>query len=118
MIPREAFLEELKTRTNRHLNELAAESGEVLGRFLSLPELGPAIYRRLVEDFNMDGAQQIGATLVDLFSGRLDAGTIMLTDREYRGLRLVSDEFDSDLPDGPAASLKDLITTLARADRR
>ncbi len=118
MIPREAFLEELKTRTSRHLEALAEESGEVLGRFLSLPELGPTIYRRLVEDFNMDGAQQIGASLVDLFSGGLDAGTVMLTDREYRGLRLVLDEFNADLPQGPRASLEDLIATLSRADRR
>ncbi|MCG8478744.1 MAG: hypothetical protein MI724_06590, partial [Spirochaetales bacterium] len=87
-------------------------------RFLSLPDVGPAVYRRLVEAFNMDGAQQIGATLVDLFSGGLDAGTVMLTDREYRGLRLVLDEFASDLPDGPRASLADLVTTLSRADRR
>lgn len=117
MTPREAFLDELRTRTTAHLEALAVESGEAFGRFIALPELGPRIYDRLVEQFNMDGAQTIAATVVDLFAGALDEGTVMVSDLEYRGLRVVLEEFDADLPEAPRRSLRDLITTLSRADK-
>ena len=117
MAPREAFLDELRTRTTAHLEALATESGAAFGRFVALPELGPRIYARLVEQFNMDGAQEISAALIDLFSGQMDDGTVMVSDREFRGLRAVLEEFDADLPDGPRRSLRDLITTLSRADK-
>jgi hypothetical protein len=118
MTPRDAFLDELRTRTQHHLSLLTEESAAILGRFISLPELGSSIYYRLVDAFRMDGAQEIAATLVDLFSGALDHGTVMVNDREYRGLRLVLTEFGAELPDGPRASLQELVTTLARSDRK
>ena len=118
MTPREAFLDELRSRTTAHLEALAEESAQAFGRYLALPDEGTRIYRRLVEQFNMDGAQEIAATLVDLFSGQLDNGTVMVTDREFRGLNMVHSEFAADLPEGPRHSLHNLITTLARADHR
>jgi hypothetical protein len=117
MTPREAFLDELRERTRIHLDALASESAETFGRYIALPKLGEAMYRRLVEQFQMDGAQEIAATIVDLFAGRLESGTVMVSEREYRGLKLVLDEFGADLPDAPHRSLRELITTLARSDR-
>jgi hypothetical protein len=118
MTPRESYLNELRARTTVHLQALAEESGAIFGRFIALPDLGRQIYARLVEQFNMDGAQEISATLIDLFAGQLESGTVMLSDREYRGLRSVLEEYEGDLPDGPRESLRELITTLARADKR
>lgn len=118
MTARESYLNELRTRTTVHLQALAEESGAIFGRFIALPDLGAQIYARLVEQFNMDGAQEISATLIDLFAGRLDSGTVMLSDREYRGLRSVLEEYNRELPEGPRESLRELITTLARADKR
>ena len=117
MTPREAFLDELRTRTTEHLRALADESAETFGRFVALPELGPSIYHRLVEQFDMDGAQEIAATLIDLFSGRLDEGTVMVSDRAFRGLEATLDEFDRELPEGPRETLRELIRTLSRAGR-
>lgn len=115
---RERFLGELRHRTTAHLSELAHESGVIFGGYLDMPEAGPRIYARLVERFQLDGAQEIGAALVDLFDGTLDSGAVTLTDREYRGLRLVDEEFGSILPPRPAASLHDLIVSLSRSDIR
>lgn len=117
MTPRDSFLGELRRHTTAHLEALATESAETFGRYIALPELGTRIYLRLADQFNMDGAQEIAASLVDLFSGVLDTGTVMLTDREYRGLRLVLDEFGPEIPEGPRQSLSDLIITLQKADR-
>ena len=114
MAPREAFLAELRERTTAHLQALARESAETLGRFIALPDLGARIYGRLVEEFQMDGAQEIAACLVDLISGGMDQGAVMLTDREYRGLRLIRSEFREEMPDGPGNALDDLILALAR----
>jgi hypothetical protein len=116
MTPRESYLQELRNRTTNHLNALAEESAETFGRYIALPELGARIYQRLVSHFQMDGAQEISATLVDLFSGALDTGSVLLNDREYRGLSLVLEEYGGELPDGPRRSLQDLITTLRKAD--
>ena len=110
-------MSELRQRTTAHLEALATESAETFGRYIALPELGARIYLRLAEQFNMDGAQEVAASLVDLFSGVLDTGTVMLTDREYRGLRLVLEEFGPDIPAGPRESLSDLIITLQKAGR-
>jgi len=118
MKPRDAFLDELRQQTTRHLQELAAESAETLGRFIAMPELGQRIYQRLVEVYQMDGAQEIAAALVDLVAGALDKGTVMLTEREYRGLRLIRDEFHEELPDAVRENLHNLIQTLAKADRQ
>ncbi len=118
MKPRDAFLGELRQKTTRHLQALAEESAETLGRFIALPELGQRIYRRLMEEYQMDGAQEIGAAFVDLVAGALDQGTVMLTDREYRGLRLIRDEFQGELPEAVAENLHNLIQTLTKADRR
>ncbi len=112
----EQFLSELRNRTHHHLQELARESADTFGRFLDLPDAGPRVYLRLVEVFQMDGAQEIAATLVDLMTGTLDDGTVMLTDREYRGLRLVLREFGPELPKQPAAALEELLRTFERAD--
>lgn len=117
MQPRDSFLKELRTQTLAHLDALARESAETFGRYIALPELGPRVYMRLVDQFNMDGAQESAAALVDLFAGTLDSGSVMLTDREYRGLQLVLEEYGDELPDAPRRSLQDLITTLKRADR-
>ncbi len=117
MTPREEFLSELRQRTTDHLEALAAESAETFGRHIGLPEVGGAIYHRLVEQFNMDGAQEISGALIDLFAGELDEGTVTLSDREFRGLRTVMEEFDRDLPEAPRQSLRDLITALSRADK-
>ncbi len=115
--PRDAFLAELRQQTLSHLEQLARESAETLGRYAALPEIGPRIYLRLVEEFQMDGAQEIAACLVDLLAGALDHGTVMLTDREYRGLRLVRDEFGDALPEGPAVALDELVRSLAKTGR-
>jgi hypothetical protein len=108
MTPRDSFLGELRRHTTAHLEALARERAETFGRYIAL---------RLADQFNMDGAQEIAASLVDLFSGVLDTGTVMLTDREYRGLRRVLDEFGSEIPEGPRQSLSDLIITLQKANR-
>lgn len=115
--PGDAFLAELRERTTAHLRELARESAETLGRYIALPELGPRMYHRLVEEFQMDGAQEISACFVNLVAGGLDHGAVMLTDREYRGLRFIRDEFQHELPDAPAAALDDLVQSLARTGR-
>jgi len=117
MTPRDAFLKELRDRTTRHLEELSAESAETFGRYIALPEVGAKIYHRLTDQFNMDGAQEIAAAFVDLIAGGLDSGTVMVTDREFRGLSLILDEYAPELPDGPRESLRDLITTLQKAGR-
>lgn len=117
MPPHEAFLAELRERTNAHLKQLATESAETFGRYVALPQLGPRIYRRLVEELQMDGAQEIAACFVSLIAGELDHGTVVLTKREYQGLRLVRDEFSEQLPKAPAAALDELVRTLAKADR-
>lgn len=116
MTPRESYLQELRTRTTDHLNALAEESAETFGRYIALPELGGRIYRRLASHFQMDGAQEISAALVDLFSGAFESGSVMLTDREYRGLSLVLEEYGEELPEGPRRSLQDLITTLRKQE--
>lgn len=118
MTPGDAFLHELKERTTAHLEALAAESADAFGRFVALPELGPRIYHRLVVQFQMDGAQTIAAALVTLFAGGMDDGTVMVTELEFRGMRAVLDEFGDDLPEGPGTTLRDLIATLSRADKR
>jgi hypothetical protein len=118
MGPRDAFLQELETRTRTHLRELASESGEVFARYVMLPDKGPRIYERLVETFQMDGAQEIAACLVDLVSGSLDNGTVMVSEREYQGLKYVADQFADWLPDGPRRSLENLVWTLSKATRR
>ncbi len=116
MTPRDSFLKELRSYTTAHLEALMHESAHAFGRYIALPELGTQIYLRLTEQFNMDGAQEIAACLVDLFSGVLDSGAVMVSDREYRGLGLVLEEFGDELPQGPHESLTDLITTLRKAD--
>lgn len=116
MTARESFLDELRTRTTEHLNTLAKESAETFGRYIALPELGEKIYFRLIDQFQMDGAQEISATLIDLFSGVLDSGSVMLSDREYRGLSLVNEEYAKELPESPRRSLQDLVWTLRRSD--
>lgn len=115
--PRDAFLLELRERTTAHLLQLARESAETFGRYIALPDTGARIYNRLVEEFQMDGAQEIAAALVDLISGSLDHGTVMLTDREYRGFKLVREEFRGELPEGPGNALDDLVLSLARTGR-
>lgn len=117
MTPRDAFLHDLRQHTTAHLQALARESAEILGRYLALGETGAAIYHRLTQVFQMDGAQEISAVLVDLAAGELDHGTVMLSDREYQGLRLVHDEFQHQLPDALRDTLHDLVRTIARADR-
>jgi hypothetical protein len=116
MTPRDSFLKELRSCTTAHLEALMHESAHAFGRYIALPELGNRMYVRLVEQFNMDGAQEIAASLVDLFAGVLDSGAVMVSDREYRGLSLILDEFGDELPQGPRESLTDLITTLRKAD--
>lgn len=115
---RDRFLEALRLRTTAHLEALSQESAELFAQHADLPEQGTRIYARLVERFGMDGAQEIGASLIDLLAGGLEDGAVTLTDREYRGLRLVDEEFSRELPDGRAASLHDLIVSLGRADIR
>jgi hypothetical protein len=106
---------ELRRKTTAHLEQLMHESAETFGRYIALPELGKEIYLRLAEHFNLDGAQEIAGCLVDLFSGVLDSGTVMVSKREYRGMSLVLDEFGEALPDGPRTTLADLVTTLRKA---
>ncbi len=118
MTPRDSFLKELRRHTTAHLDALMHESAQAFGRYIALPDLGERMYLRLVEQFNMDGAQEIAASMVDLFSGVLDSGTVMVSDREYRGLSLIAEEFSSELPDGPRDSLTELITTLRKSERR
>ena len=115
MTPRDSFLGELRKRTTAHLHALTEESAETFGRYIALPDLGQRVYHRLTERFDMDGAQEIAATLADLFAGSLDTGSVMVTDREVRGLTLVLDEFGPELPDAPRSSLSDLVVTLRKA---
>lgn len=115
---RDEFLFSLRERTSAHLEALADESARLFADHAGLPETGTAIYHRLVDQFNMDGAQEIGAELVDLFSGGMDEGTITLSERAFRGMSMVLEEFDAELPEGHRGQLRELITTLARADNR
>jgi len=117
MGPRESFLRELEDLTRAHLRALAQESTDVFGRFIMAPGLATAIYPTLVDEFQMDGAQEIGATLVDLFAGELDNGTVMVSEREYRGLKFTLEQFGDSLPDGPRESLENLVWTLSRANK-
>ncbi|SIQ25959.1 hypothetical protein SAMN05920897_10631 [Alkalispirochaeta americana] len=116
MTPRDAFLAELRDRTTFHLEKLAQESAETFGRYLNLPEAAPRIYRRLVEVYQLDGAREVAACMIDLASGVFYQGAIMLTEREYLGLKLIRDEFSSDLPEETARELQDLVDTLGRSD--
>jgi hypothetical protein len=116
MSVREQFLSELRDRTQHHLQALARESAVTFARFLDLPDAGPRVYLRLVAVFQMDGAQEIAATLIDLVTGALDEGAVMLTDREYRGLQLVHREFSPDLPEEAAVALDELLRTLERGE--
>lgn len=117
MGPREAFLHELEERTRAHLQTLAEESATIFGRYIMVPDLATTLYNALVEEFRMDGAQEIAATLVELFAGELDNGTVMVSEREYRGLRFTMDRFGESFPDGPRRSLENLVSTLSRANR-
>lgn len=117
MGPREAFLRELEERTRAHLQSLARESADIFGRFIMAPELAALMYESLVDEFQMDGAQEIAASIVELFAGELDNGTVMVSDREYRGLRFILDHFGATIPDGPRESLENLVWTLSRANR-
>lgn len=114
----EEFLAYLRERTTAHLLELARESGRCFGKYTHLPELGPRIYRRLVEEFQLDGAQEIGARIIDLFAGRMDNGALAVTEREYRGLKLVRDEFSPELDPSTAQTLHELVHALGHGSSR
>lgn len=89
----------------------------MFGRYIMVPELGLSLYRALVDSFQMDGAQEIAATLVELFAGELENGTVMVSEREFQGLKFTLEEFGDQLPDGPRQSLESLVWTLSRATR-
>lgn len=118
MARRDDYLAELREKTNAHLSALAGESGEAFADYAGLGQTGTAIYSRLVDQFNMDGAQEISAELVALFTGDMDEGTITITDRAFRGMSMVLEEFGADLPETRRRQLHELIRSLARADKR
>lgn len=91
------------------------ETGVLFARYTGLGECGQTLYNRLVEEFAMDGAQEVCIRLVELAAGELDHGSIMLTEREFEGLRFTRDEFGAHLPDALARALDDLVTVLAKA---
>ncbi len=82
-----------------------------------LPDIGSQMYADLVTEFQMDGAQEIAAVLVDLMAGELENGTVMVSEREYRGLKFTLERFGDKLPDGPRESLQNLVWTLSRATK-
>lgn len=117
MGPRDSFLQDLQEQTQAHLRSLAEKSAVVFGQYIMVPELAESLYPALVEKFRMDGAQEIAATLVDLFAGELDNGTVMVSEREYQGLKFTLEHYRELLPDGPRDSLENLVWTLSRAAR-
>lgn len=108
----QAFLEQLKAMTRQHLEALADESAAAFAAASGLAATGTKVYHRLIERFDMDGAQEIGTALVAVASGEFDSGAVALRDREYRGLRLILGEYGDDLPTPLRDSLADLIRGL------
>lgn len=113
--PSDAFIKEVRRITQDHLRTLARETGEVFARYVGWGPVGEEVYKSLAHTFAMDGAQEVCQVLIRLAAGELDSGTVMFTDREFRGLRHVLEEFGDRIPEGERQTLQELITLLSKA---
>ena len=117
MTARNAFIEELQRKTEEHLEMVAKEHADIFSRVTGWGELGRTIYSELQHHFALDGAQEIGGVVVYLESGILNSGTIVVSEREFRGLQLILDRYKGELPRASAERIEEFVSVLRKADR-
>ena len=109
------FTAEVQEINRRYLEAMAAESEELFARSFPTPEAGSAFFRELKGEMPLESAQQACITILRFLEGGYDDGSFVFTDAEFRGLKLLRDNYGNSISPGDFGKLDEMIRVLERS---
>jgi hypothetical protein len=109
------FTAEVQEINRRYLEAMAAETETLFAQSFPSPDAGAAFFRELQTQMPLESAQQVCITVLRFLEGGYDDGSFVFTDPEFRGLKLLRDNYGESISSSDFAKLDEMIRVLEKS---